>query len=158
MNNAQGGGAGAASGVDGAGDDANTGPVMHTITFYRNGIFTVDDGEPRNVQDPANKDFIDSIGRGEVPREFDVDELRDVLKVRTPSPQHHPKPSPKRIRMIKEMSLSIMERVEAMGRPLARSSFRGARRYPRLDPIGFSDPCCFRLAYSAGAAAWSVHP
>lgn len=46
-------------------------PVMHTITFYRNGIFTVDDGAPRDVQDPANKDFIDSIGRGEVPREFD---------------------------------------------------------------------------------------
>ncbi|QDZ24732.1 UBX domain-containing protein [Chloropicon primus] len=45
---------------------------MHTITFYRNGIFTVDDGEPRDVQDPSNKDFIDSIGRGEVPREFDT--------------------------------------------------------------------------------------
>ena len=51
--------------------DRSEEPVMHTITFYRNGIFTVDDGAPRDVQDPANKDFIDSIGRGEVPREFD---------------------------------------------------------------------------------------
>uniref|UniRef100_A0A7S3E2E3 Uncharacterized protein n=1 Tax=Chloropicon laureae TaxID=464258 RepID=A0A7S3E2E3_9CHLO len=75
VNNSQGGGGPASEEVD-----ANSGPVMHTITFYRNGIFTVDDGEPRNVQDPANKDFIDSIGRGEVPREFDVDELSDMLK------------------------------------------------------------------------------
>jgi hypothetical protein len=71
-------GLGASAGSDeqaaAAGNGDNGGeiePVMHTITFYGNGIFIVDDGEPRDVQDPANKDFIDSITRGEVPSEFD---------------------------------------------------------------------------------------
>ena len=40
----QGVGTDAASGGDGSENE----PVMHTITFYGNGIFIVDDGEPRD--------------------------------------------------------------------------------------------------------------
>ena len=50
-------GLGASAGSDeqaaAAGNGDNGGeiePVMHTITFYGNGIFIVDDGEPRDVQ------------------------------------------------------------------------------------------------------------
>jgi hypothetical protein len=38
-----------------------TGPVKYVITFYRNGIFTVNDGPPRRIDDPANASFIRSI-------------------------------------------------------------------------------------------------
>lgn len=34
-------------------------------------MFTVDEGPPRRVDDPANADFVDSIGRGECPSELD---------------------------------------------------------------------------------------
>lgn len=46
-------------------------PRTHVITFWRNGVFTVDDGPPRSVDDPANFSFIDSISKGECPRELD---------------------------------------------------------------------------------------
>lgn len=48
-----------------------SGPAVHVVTFYRNGVFTVDDGPPRNVDDPANFPFINSISKGECPRELD---------------------------------------------------------------------------------------
>eukprot|EP00210_Caulerpa_lentillifera_P004549 g4339.t1 len=41
-----------------------------TITFYANRIFTVNDGEPRSVDDPANAEFIDHISRGVCPPEL----------------------------------------------------------------------------------------
>lgn len=50
---------------------AGQGPSNHVITFYKNGIFTVDDGPPRMVNDPANLRFIDSISKGECPEELD---------------------------------------------------------------------------------------
>jgi len=40
------------------------------ITVYRNG-FTVDDGPFRALDDPANKEFIDDMGQGVVPRELE---------------------------------------------------------------------------------------
>ncbi|KAF6266706.1 ubiquitin-related domain-containing protein [Scenedesmus sp. NREL 46B-D3] len=43
----------------------------HVVKFYRNGIFTVDDGAPRHMDDAANLDFINSVSRGECPRELD---------------------------------------------------------------------------------------
>eukprot|EP00884_Botryococcus_braunii_P023028 jgi/Botrbrau1/9409/Bobra.0252s0034.1 len=46
-------------------------PVVHTITFYRNFVFTVDDGEPRSLDDPSNKAFLDSVSRGECPAELE---------------------------------------------------------------------------------------
>ena len=39
------------------------GPANHIITFFRNGFFTVNDGPGRNVNDPANFKFIDSISK-----------------------------------------------------------------------------------------------
>jgi UBX domain-containing protein 1 len=45
--------------------------VVHTITFYADGQFTVDDGEPRDMRDPANAPFMNSIARGECPRELE---------------------------------------------------------------------------------------
>ncbi|KAK9811242.1 hypothetical protein WJX72_000506 [[Myrmecia] bisecta] len=46
-------------------------PVVHTITFYNNGIFVVDNGEPRHVHDPANLPFMMSIQKGECPAELE---------------------------------------------------------------------------------------
>lgn len=42
-----------------------------TIVFFRNGIFTVDDGEPRAVSDPANLPFMEAIMAGRCPPELD---------------------------------------------------------------------------------------
>lgn len=47
------------------------GPRNHVITFYSDGVFTVDDGPPRKVEDPANFPFIESISKGECPAELD---------------------------------------------------------------------------------------
>jgi len=46
------------------------GPRAHTITFYSNGVFTIDDGPARSVSDPQNTDLINSISRGECPQEL----------------------------------------------------------------------------------------
>ncbi|GIL80837.1 hypothetical protein Vretimale_9445 [Volvox reticuliferus] len=48
------------------------GPRRHVITFYNNGIFTVDNGPPRRVDDPANARFIESISKGECPEELET--------------------------------------------------------------------------------------
>lgn len=42
-----------------------------TIAFYANGIFTIDDGEPRRMDDPANMAFVAAISRGHCPPELD---------------------------------------------------------------------------------------
>ena len=41
-----------------------------TVTFYANRVFTVDGGEPRNLEDPANAQFIRYIMNGHVPPEI----------------------------------------------------------------------------------------
>lgn len=43
----------------------------HVVKFYRNNVFTVDDGPPRGLDDPANLDFINAVSSGECPRELD---------------------------------------------------------------------------------------
>ncbi|KAK8994985.1 hypothetical protein V6N11_046050 [Hibiscus sabdariffa] len=43
--------------------------VDHSITFWRNG-FTVDDGPLRQLNDPANASFMESVMRSECPREL----------------------------------------------------------------------------------------
>ncbi|EFJ44950.1 hypothetical protein VOLCADRAFT_109909 [Volvox carteri f. nagariensis] len=48
------------------------GPRNHVITFYNNGVFTVDNGPPRYVDDPANARFIESISKGECPEELET--------------------------------------------------------------------------------------
>jgi UBX domain-containing protein 1 len=42
---------------------------VHNIVFYRNG-FVVDDGELRSLSDPANADFLESLKKGQYPREL----------------------------------------------------------------------------------------
>lgn len=49
---------------------AAVGPRRIVIAFYANGIFTVDDGEPRQMDDPANTAFMQSIMKGECPAEL----------------------------------------------------------------------------------------
>jgi len=39
------------------------------LTFYKD-CFTVDDGAPRKLADPANKSFIDDVNNGVIPREL----------------------------------------------------------------------------------------
>ncbi len=76
---------------------APQGPLAHVIAFYRNGVFTVDDGTggvlvcscpyiynpthttsthtspgpARHIDDPANAPFLQSIQRGECPQELE---------------------------------------------------------------------------------------
>lgn len=47
------------------------GPRNHVVKFYRNGVFTVDNGPPRHMDDPGNLDFISAVSRGECPAELD---------------------------------------------------------------------------------------
>lgn len=49
-----------------------SGPRNHVITFYRNNVFTVDDGPARRVDDPVNLPFMESIAKGECPQELEV--------------------------------------------------------------------------------------
>lgn len=51
--------------------EGGRGQHNHVVKFYRNNIFTVDDGPPRHMDDPANLDFINSVSKGECPRELD---------------------------------------------------------------------------------------
>ena len=46
-------------------------PISHVIAFYDNGIFTVDDGPGREMQDPANREFLDAISAGRCPAELE---------------------------------------------------------------------------------------
>lgn len=41
-----------------------------TVTFYADGVFTVNDGEPRRMDDPRNGEFIRAIMNGECPSEL----------------------------------------------------------------------------------------
>eukprot|EP00879_Flechtneria_rotunda_P024395 GHRR01025858.1.p1 GENE.GHRR01025858.1~~GHRR01025858.1.p1 ORF type:complete len:205 (+),score=79.73 GHRR01025858.1:322-936(+) len=59
------------SGSGAAQAQQSNGPRNHVVKFYRNNIFTVDDGPPRHMDDPANLDFIHSVSKGECPRELD---------------------------------------------------------------------------------------
>ncbi|VEU43878.1 unnamed protein product [Pseudo-nitzschia multistriata] len=58
----------AAGSASGGGD----GEVRRTITMYRDG-FVVDDGPYRRLDDPANKEFLKSLARGQTPSELTGD-------------------------------------------------------------------------------------
>jgi len=49
----------------------NNEKVRKVITFYKGGIFTVDDGEPRNMNEEKNQALIDDINGGLIPYEFE---------------------------------------------------------------------------------------
>ncbi|GBG85925.1 hypothetical protein CBR_g40738 [Chara braunii] len=72
-------------------------PVMHTITFWRNG-FTVDDGPLRTLSDPANRPFLESIEKGQCPHELEPSDRRvqvSVDLVQRSSEDWKPPPEPK---------------------------------------------------------------
>lgn len=48
----------------------------HTITFYKNG-FVVNDGPLRGYDDAENKEFMDDVGKGFVPRELQGERTAD---------------------------------------------------------------------------------
>ncbi|KAL3141421.1 hypothetical protein ABBQ32_004990 [Trebouxia sp. C0010 RCD-2024] len=76
---------------------ASSQPIVHTITFYSNQVFTVDDGEPRSINDPANRPFMESITRGECPAELDPGSRTQQVSVnlvRSEKPYEAP-PKPK---------------------------------------------------------------
>jgi len=53
----------------------------YVVVFYANGVFTVDDGPARSVEDPANMGFIVAISRGERPRELKPDHPDQEVEV-----------------------------------------------------------------------------
>ena len=66
------GGAGAGEDDDGHGHgQGGPAPGGVKITFWKNG-FTVDDGLLRKPEDPANKEFLESVERGRVPPELEA--------------------------------------------------------------------------------------
>jgi hypothetical protein len=48
------------------------------IKFYQNGVFTVDDGPPRSVEDAANQAFLQAIKERRVPDEL-ANDFQDGL-------------------------------------------------------------------------------
>ncbi|GBF89140.1 hypothetical protein Rsub_01857 [Raphidocelis subcapitata] len=46
-------------------------PKAHVVKFYANGVFTLNDGPGRAIDDPANQEFMDAVARGECPPELD---------------------------------------------------------------------------------------
>lgn len=44
-------------------------PTQVTLKLWKDG-FSMNDGELRAYTDPANRDFLDSVSRGEIPREL----------------------------------------------------------------------------------------
>lgn len=65
----------------GTAEASQTGPRTHVITFYRNNVFTVDDGPARRVDDPVNFPFIESISRGECPQELETGSTNQPVTV-----------------------------------------------------------------------------
>jgi UBX domain-containing protein 1 len=45
--------------------------IKKILTFYKGGIFTIDDGPPRSFDDEDNRQFIEDINRGIVPYELE---------------------------------------------------------------------------------------
>ena len=55
--------------------------LTRTITFYANGIFTVDDGEPREMHSPENATFMISIMNGRCPPELMPDDPQTPINI-----------------------------------------------------------------------------
>lgn len=69
-------------------------PVKVTVAFYENGIFTVDDGEPRQIDAPENRAFMMAIMTGQCPDELlpeDPNQAIDVDMVRKTHDYEAPK-------------------------------------------------------------------
>ena len=74
-------------------DDPNK-PLKVTVAFYENGVFTVDDGEPRQIDAPENRAFMMAIMTGQCPDELlpeDPNQAIDVDMVRKTHDYEPPK-------------------------------------------------------------------
>ena len=92
--------------ADGGGDDsaaaaapaapAAPAPVTHVITFWTNG-FTVDDGPLRAYDDPANTAFMQSVGKGQCPRELEPENRMTPMNINLVKKEEDyvPPPEPK---------------------------------------------------------------
>jgi len=49
-----------------------TGPVKVVLTFYKRDLFTIDDGEPRTMDDESGREFINDINQSRVPNELET--------------------------------------------------------------------------------------
>lgn len=69
-------------------------PLIVTVAFYENGVFTVDDGEPRRVDDAENRGFMMAIMTGQCPEELlpeDPQQAIDINMVRKSGEYEPPK-------------------------------------------------------------------
>ena len=60
------------------------------VTFYQDG-FTVDDGDLRRLDDPANKEFLADVHAGRAPREFTSDVAVELVNKMTEKYTEQPK-------------------------------------------------------------------
>jgi len=56
-------------------------PLIITVAFYENGVFTVDDGEPRQVDDPENRSFMMAMMTGQCPEELLPDDPQQAIDI-----------------------------------------------------------------------------
>ena len=63
-------------GDDESSENKNKKKRVARITLYRNG-FTIGDGAFREKSDPVNRRFIESLARGEIPRELEENDTSD---------------------------------------------------------------------------------
>ena len=68
-------------GVATAARDDPSKPLIITVAFYENGVFTVDDGEPRRVDDPENRGFMMAIMTGQCPEELLPDDPQQAIDI-----------------------------------------------------------------------------
>lgn len=65
------------------GSEENGGPEDRNvvITFYADGVFTVDDGEPRRMDEPQNAQFMRAIMNGQCPPELIPQDPRQMVNL-----------------------------------------------------------------------------
>ena len=69
-----------------------SGPSAHTISFYSNGVFTVDEGPARGIADPENQEFMQSISKGECPAELEPEDRNTPVEVNLVRVEHEYQP------------------------------------------------------------------
>eukprot|EP01125_Pyxidicula_operculata_P013206 TRINITY_DN4367_c0_g3_i1.p1 TRINITY_DN4367_c0_g3~~TRINITY_DN4367_c0_g3_i1.p1 ORF type:complete len:348 (+),score=121.32 TRINITY_DN4367_c0_g3_i1:534-1577(+) len=71
------------------------GPKTVVLTFWKD-CFTVDDGQPRYFKDPQNKEFLEDVTKGVVPRELEsLGSELNVELVQKNGEDYKPPPKPK---------------------------------------------------------------
>ena len=88
--------AGASAGASAAAPPSAPTPETHTIVFWTNG-FTVNDGPLRAYDDPANIPFMQSVGKGQCPRELQPADPNTPININLvkKESEYEPPPEPK---------------------------------------------------------------